>query len=246
MDTAVLEMVRPRGRFARPPRDCARKKRSRRRSRKTRAPFSALPDCRVPSLTHRTPVRSFALADAQREDFRADQEHGRRAGRGRNRAVALGRLRRASDPARHPGPQPGGWRVSRKGVHVQGEVREDERDAGESLRGPGELRQHRREQRGELAARPRALLRDDARFLRRRGRDDERSSRLGRLRGHGDGHHAPPRRVALGEALDAPEERAASESGRILGQRRRQRRRQQSRAGRRRRRRLAIGIRVGF
>ena len=28
----------------------------------------------------------------------------------------------------------------------------DGRDAGESLRGPGELRQHRREQRGELTA----------------------------------------------------------------------------------------------
>ena len=52
-----------------------------------------------------------------------------------------------------------------------------------------------------------------------------------------------PRRVALGEAL-APEERAASEPGRILGQRRRQRRRQ-PRAGRS----VAggyTGIRVGF
>ena len=164
--------------------------------------------------------------------------------------MAVGRLGRAPDFARHPGPRPGGRRVSRQGVHVQGEVREDGRDAGESLRGPGELRQHRREQRGELArgelaARPRALVRHDARFL--RGRDDERrSSRLGRLRGRGDGHHAPPRRVALGEAIDAPEERATSEPGRIRGQRRRQRRRQQPRAGRRRRRRLAIGIRLGF
>ena len=172
--------------------------------------------------------------------------------------MALGRLRRAPYSPRHPGPQSGGSDVPPEGVHVQGEGREDGGDALASLRGPSELRQHRREQREGLAARhgTRALLRDDARLRRRRRKEKEKtilwrrrkeepSRGLGQLRDHGDGHHAPSRRVAFGAARDAPEERAAREPGRARGQRRRQRGRRQPRSGRRRRRRLAIGIRLG-